>query len=285
MAFYSLLFYAISVDASGHWDLYKTIHYLLPVRYSIYWFVTAYIGTYLLSPYLARLAQNLNKREYTSFICILTGMFVLYSFLKPEADPFKIDGGYTVLWFITLFYWGGYIRLSDIKASGFLQKRPFLIYFNACVITFLSKKPMHYFFQYLGVPVKARSFYGFYMYNSPTILLASIALFIFFLNLKINSDKIKNLIQYIAPSTFGVYLIHEHPFIRSQLWNHWIHVKSLASSPYFILHFIITILGIFAICIMGPLSRPRSKILRVAVSRIILSSEASKVKLVGNLVA
>ena len=38
-------------------------------------------------------------------------------------------------------------------------------------------------------------------------------------------------------------------------------------------------------CIMGPLSRPRSKILRVAVSRIILSSEASKVKLVGNLVA
>ena len=39
------------------------------------------------------------------------------------------------------------------------------------------------------------------------------------------------------------------------------------------------------LAIMGPLSRPRSKILRVAVSRIILSSEASKVKLVGNLVA
>ena len=40
-----------------------------------------------------------------------------------------------------------------------------------------------------------------------------------------------------------------------------------------------------SLSIMGPLSRPRSKILRVAVSRIILSSEASKVKLVGNLVA
>ena len=42
---------------------------------------------------------------------------------------------------------------------------------------------------------------------------------------------------------------------------------------------------LFKTSIMGPLSRPRSKILRVAVSRIILSSEASKVKLVGNLVA
>lgn len=137
--------------------------------------------------------------------------------------------------------------MSNIGLLVYLQKRAFLIYFSACIITFLSKKPMHYFFQYLGVPVKAQSFYGFYMYNSPTILLASIALFIFFLNLKINSDKIKNLIQYIAPSTLGVYLIHEHPLIRSQLWYHWIHVKSLASSPYFILHFIITILGIFAI--------------------------------------
>ena len=45
------------------------------------------------------------------------------------------------------------------------------------------------------------------------------------------------------------------------------------------------LMSIFPLCIMGPLSRPRSKILRVAVSRIILSSEASKVKLVGNLVA
>jgi uncharacterized membrane protein YcfT len=45
------------------------------------------------------------------------------------------------------------------------------------------------------------------------------------------------------------------------------------------------VLVIIGHTIMGPLSRPRSKILRVAVSRIILSSEASKVKLVGNLVA
>ena len=45
------------------------------------------------------------------------------------------------------------------------------------------------------------------------------------------------------------------------------------------------IMVLILMIIMGPLSRPRSKILRVAVSRIILSSEASKVKLVGNLVA
>lgn len=92
VAFYSLIFYIIFVSTSGHWSLYKTINFLLPVRYSIYWFITAYIGMYLLSPYLAKLAQNLNEKEYTSFICLLTGMFVLYSFLRPEADPFKLMG-------------------------------------------------------------------------------------------------------------------------------------------------------------------------------------------------
>ena len=48
---------------------------------------------------------------------------------------------------------------------------------------------------------------------------------------------------------------------------------------------VLVMIGSGPLFIMGPLSRPRSKILRVAVSRIILSSEASKVKLVGNLVA
>ena len=52
-----------------------------------------------------------------------------------------------------------------------------------------------------------------------------------------------------------------------------------------LLYFFAIFGAILVITIMGPLSRPRSKILRVAVSRIILSSEASKVKLVGNLVA
>ena len=49
--------------------------------------------------------------------------------------------------------------------------------------------------------------------------------------------------------------------------------------------YLLHVRGLKESTIMGPLSRPRSKILRVAVSRIILSSEASKVKLVGNLVA
>ena len=63
------------------------------------------------------------------------------------------------------------------------------------------------------------------------------------------------------------------------------HAESRRMLAFALSHLQGTRLASYLSDIMGPLSRPRSKILRVAVSRIILSSEASKVKLVGNLVA
>ena len=72
-------------------------------------------------------------------------------------------------------------------------------------------------------------------------------------------------------------------FLFNDAQNFFVRIaQGLQAIYYMILYFINSFINII---IMGPLSRPRSKILRVAVSRIILSSEASKVKLVGNLVA
>lgn len=37
-----LIFLYYFVDTSGHWSLYKIVHYSLLVRYSMYWLITAY---------------------------------------------------------------------------------------------------------------------------------------------------------------------------------------------------------------------------------------------------
>ena len=54
----------------------------------------------------------------------------------------------------------------------------------------------------------------FLSYTSPTIVLASYFLINLFSNL-VFKEKLKNLISKISPLTFSVYLIHEHPLIRS----------------------------------------------------------------------
>ena len=158
-----------------------------------------------------------------------------------------------IRWFGSVYYisGGGYIRLfGEDFLRRFSQQKVLLIYVLASLVTFLAKKPMHYFFDLIDVHISGHSFSGFYMYNSPSVLLASLALFVFFLRLEISSERIKRCIQRIAPLSFGVYLIHEHPFIRSQLWGHWIHLKPLYASPYFLLHFVSTVLLVFLICIL-----------------------------------
>lgn len=140
---------------------------------------------------------------------------------------------------------GGYIRLYPPWIS---LRTSALVYVGMCLLTFLSKKPMHYLFQSWGIP--AGHFSGFYNYNSPTIIAAALALFMFCLRLPDFSGWIGRLIRYVGPLSFGVYLIHENPFVRRELWGHWIHTQSMYHSPWLLVHFFATVLGIFIVCII-----------------------------------
>ncbi|WP_353885602.1 acyltransferase family protein [uncultured Veillonella sp.] len=236
------------------------VHAILPVRYQIYWFVTAYMGMYLLSPYINKMVWSLTKQEYQRLLILLMGMFSLYSFLRQDADPFSIQGGYTIWWLLVLYHVGGYIRLYGIQLS---QRKALFIYISMCVLTFLCKKPLFYIFKTLGLPTGGMI--GFYGYNSPTIVIASVALFIFFLRIRISYEKGRRWIYFFSSSSFGVYLIHENPFIRHELWGHWIHTKSMFSSSWFIVHFIVTIIGIYVICVL--IDKIRERALKFIVSR------------------
>lgn len=119
VVFYTLLFLIVSVVYRGqNLNIKAVVHALLPIRYQTYWFVTAYAGMYMLSPYLGKLARQLSKNEYQKFLVILMGMFSLYSFLRPEADPFFMQGGYTVWWFVVLYFMAGYVRLYGLVKAG-----------------------------------------------------------------------------------------------------------------------------------------------------------------------
>lgn len=66
----------------------------------------------------------------------------------------------------------------------------------------------------LGNPVGAGFFYG---NNIIFNVLATILIFMFFLTIKIESQRACKAINAIAKSSFAVYLIHENPFVRPYL--------------------------------------------------------------------
>lgn len=58
-----------------------------------------------------------------------------------------------------------------------------------------------------------------FRYNSITVVMASVFLFWFLLNLNIGNDRLKRTIIWFGPLTFAVYLIHDNSNVRNILWK------------------------------------------------------------------
>lgn len=160
-----------------------------------------------------------------------------------------MHGGYSTLWFIILFFLGGYIRLWDFSMP---KGKALVIYALSCILTFLSSWPVHWILKMEGFRDGKFGLNGFYNYNSPTVWIASLALFFIFYKLEVVNRWLRKLILWMGPLTFGVYLIHMNQHVSKELWGHWIHMSHAysSSSLSFLGHMAVTVLGIFIVCLL-----------------------------------
>ena len=102
----------------------------------------------------------------------------------------------------------------------------------------------------------------FIQYNNIFVLMESIALFMFFKQLNIKNTKIIKIVEFIAPLTLAVYLIHEQSQLRTVLYDKILHTEICYHNPYGIFIMIGTVLVIFIVCII--IEFMRQKILQKA---------------------
>lgn len=136
--FYSLLIplvlLATGILQPQQVTVYQLLQYMFPAQMAHYWFITAYLTMYLLSPVLAAGARALSQRQLRNMIVLLLLFFSVSKSVLPvqlEVDNLGYDG----LWFICVFLVAAYIRLYGIP---FLQKgrRAALCYLGSCVLIF-----------------------------------------------------------------------------------------------------------------------------------------------------
>lgn len=212
-----------------------TIEQLMPITNKTYWFATAYMGLYLLHPYLNKMMKSLEQKEFNRLLFIMLVLFVLLSFTLN--DTYNIGGGYTLIWLVALYVVGGYIRIFNIKFNRLLAS---IIYIALSIATFYTKMIFE------GNPTLDI----FYAYNSPTVIGASIALFLFFKDLKFDIPVVGSVFKFLGPLTFGVYLIHENPNVRDILWVNVIKTQEYYNSSGIMINYITSILTIFLVCVM-----------------------------------
>lgn len=189
---------------------------IFPVSKGAYWYVTAYAGTFLVSPAINTFITRISIKQVSMLLTFLI-IIVIYSFFVN--DIFKFGWGYCASWLICLYCFGGAFR--RLKDSGWLiQKRHYnimliLIYFLSVIFNWILKISEAGINIYISDRIQR--------YDNILILSGSVALFLLFSNIKINSKIWIKIIFFFSSASFAIYLIQVNPLF----WNKIIDKKYL----------------------------------------------------------
>lgn len=251
VAFYSLGIYStlvifglISFSASGY------VQAIFPVFGGLYWFVSAYVGMYLLSPFINRFIASIGQKAHLSIITLLVAIFSVWPSLLllikgTTSSKLLLFDGYNVLWFLVLYCIAAYIRLYYVPTHKMsFHLRRYLLSAGVVSLLFVA---IHYIAHRIPTIRVTTISSDLSDYNSLTALVPAILLFIVFLNLKISNKSIGKIIALLSPLTFGVYLIHDEPHLRKLLWG-YLDLPSHIHNPYFPLYCLFIVAAIYVIC-------------------------------------
>ena len=212
--FYSIIctIFCMAIEGVSLKSLVKAI---VPLTAKQYWFATTYVLMILFSPLINMAIREMNRKQHqlavwliAIILCAMPTVFVW------ERD--LITKGMDYTWFLALYIIAAYIRKYGIP-KWMTMKVCIWTYVICSLITGGVRIPLGILSNHLGFGYTLSGL--FFRYNSMLVAGASIALFCFFLQLRIREGGLNRLILQVAPLTFAVYLIHDHPLIRDLLWD------------------------------------------------------------------
>lgn len=243
--FYNFLLYGLNIlfDNNQFNTFKEKILLFFPIITEKYWFVTAYILVYILSPFYNILINSFTKRVYQKFLIIT---IILWSIL-PTVFGIFYNTSESILyynrfiWMTIMYFVGAYIKEFDIKFFT-SQKRnlitfisTYLIMIFSIIFIYISKKSL----SLLGTSQIAY----FWTPNNILMLILSISLFKFFTNLKPFNNT---LINKISSTTLGIYLLHDGSFTQ-YMWKNIFKTDIYIYKPTFLLHILIATISIFVV--------------------------------------
>ena len=219
---------------------HKLTGVLVPITSTTYWFISCYLGLYILAPFINKLIFALNQKQHLILIIILS-----LEFLIPSN--YKVFEFYPLLVFIYLYLIGAYLRLYDLKLS---LKKSLLCLFLVFILSLLI-------FTYLNFKhIEKDTLYDFSKLCSlqnPLVVLLAVFFLMAFLRLKLQK---LSFIGTISSSVFSVYLIHDNPAFRYGLWHQLLNIREhfLEDPSYSYLGYaLLVIISIFSLCCLFDL--------------------------------
>lgn len=244
--FYSLPVFLVlvlfGIRSFGIMDLIKNC---FPVIFQKWWFATAYLLLYILSPFLNRLLKSLDEKQYIGFL-LLTG--ICWCVIPTFTTQYFM--GNELLFFVLIYSISGFIRLHKVKIQWSAAKC-IVVSIILSILTFGSVVA----FDILGskFPFLAENaLYLFIFQRSIMVVVIGLIIFIGFLKMNIGYKRV---INFISPAMFGVFLIHENDCIRKWLWQDIFKLGSYSNSNVLIPYTILVVAIVFVGCTIIELLR------------------------------
>lgn len=203
-------------------ELKLMVYSVLPISSDFYWFISMYVGMYLFAPLLNRFIRALTKRQLECAMALSFTLVAVWPNIIYFSSALNTAGGVSISWFLTAYLFGAYLKLYYRPDGRFGRKM--LLAAGALMIIPLSRFLIEALLQTpLGkISILDDLMWGysvFYSYDSILVSLAAFLMFIAFLNLHIRPGRAADWIVKTAGAAFGVYLIHDHYYIREMLWT------------------------------------------------------------------
>lgn len=232
-------------------SLYELIFIVFPVTSGHYWFATIYVLLFALFPFLNAGIKKMNRKQHSACIAVLLTIFSVWNTIIPFTIPITDQEGMDIAWFVCLYMIAAYLRKYPdcMKRNKIVY---FLVYFVCSTLIFITGLLLLFIDSKLGKLGGYAT--NWYAYNSLPVLIGSVCFFIAFIKTEIKAGFIGKVINTFAGAAFGVYLMHEHRYMR-YLWQSWIGIDKYSESPWMLLHMIGSVLVVFVVCAMIELIR------------------------------
>ncbi|MBQ9318539.1 MAG: acyltransferase family protein [Bacilli bacterium] len=271
VVFYSFLILLIAIKMKWITDysIVNFIENIIPSCFANYWFIHSYIIVYIFSDYLNMFIERLSRKEYKNLLIVL---FVMLS-IVPYVTGYRILGndGYNYTNFIFLYFIGGYLRRYPIKESYHLKNMSLNGYRMFLIFIFLTMAISNYLINYyarsiydlsnVSTFISSRLSISTTSYSCPFVIIQTIAFFELFKSINIKSK----LINILSANVFGIYLVHDHVYIRENIYK----ILKIDNGYFYgYRHIIYIIFGMILIFIIGWIIEYLRKIIMKLIYKI-----------------
>lgn len=253
--FLTLLFYSVLIlSIVSIFDIFPVgisdiVKALVPVVFDN-WYVINYMLLLLFVPYLNMFIHSIDKKTLMKINIII---IIIWSLIPTAVDCLQFISSpwnYGSLdFFVAMYFIGAYIRLYYKRKWDNIYNlllSLFVLFISIGLVISLD---------YVAFINQDNRLFSSVMNlgndNSIIMLIVSIFMFLFFVNMKFENK----LINKIAGTTLGIYILHENYFVRRLIWRTILPNYNYLAFPY--VHFIGKVVVIFIVCMIIEMLRKK----------------------------